>query len=182
MAPVRHASTSAWRFDPPPETSTPTRSNSGTEIYTARACHNPPYDPSTFPQMLQARYRGAPIAAADNEQQSKPHVEGAEHLTDGNLPVLLDEIEQRRHAPAPADDQRPAARRQDADEVPRDSSARDVRNAVDCHVLVQRQDRTAIRPVRAEERLPQRLGKPPRNAPQGAFDAGLPIVAGGQQY
>src|SRR6266536_6637690 len=123
--PERAASTRAWKFEPLPEASTPTRSSSGIGDR-PRAVPDLTHLENALPSRGQGPGSTGGISRAHDEQIADAHIEGAPHLGLLDPPALLDHAEDRRYRPRARVDHRLAPVGENAGEVLGDPTARDV--------------------------------------------------------
>src|SRR5205807_3219687 len=159
-APPPQPSMMACRFDPVPETSTPTRSRSGIQLYPPRIRGDGADDPRALPEAVEVGDRRLPLLAGDDEEEAEPHVERPKHLVIGDLPPLLDERKHGRHRPPISADDRPAPGRQDPHQIARDPPAGDMGDAANLDVPPKGEYRAGVRPVGPEERPAERFREP----------------------
>src|SRR5436309_12854245 len=114
--PERAASTRAWKLEPRPEASTPTRSSSGID-HRARPIADLAYLEDALPSRGEGVGGARHVACAHHEEIADAHVEGAPHLGVLDLAALLDHAEDRRHRPGPRVDHRLAASGKDAGQI-----------------------------------------------------------------
>ena len=103
---------------------------------------------------LDARQR----RLGDDQDEADAHVEDTVHLVVVDLPLALDELEDRRHVPRRAVDFAGDGLRENARNVVREAAARDVGHAVDLDLVVEEaSDGLEEAPVDGEERVADRL-------------------------
>src|SRR4030095_5060627 len=114
--PERAASTRAWKFEPLPEASTPTRSSSGIDDR-ARAIPDLAHLEDSLPARGEGLGGPDRVARAHHEEIADAHVEGAPHLGLLDPAALLDDAEDGRHGPRARVDHRLAALGKDARKI-----------------------------------------------------------------
>src|SRR4030095_4529291 len=159
--PERAASTRAWKLEPRPEASTPTRSSSGID-YRARPIANLAYLEDALPSRGEGVGGARHVARAHHEEIGDAHVEGAPHLRLLHLAALLDHAEDRRHRPGAPVDHRLAALGKDAGKILGDPAPRDVGHGEHGHAPEQVEHRLHIDARGLEELVSQTAAEPGR--------------------
>src|SRR5947207_2983160 len=123
--PERVASTSAWKFEPRPDASTPTRSRSGIDDG-PRAIPDLPHLEDALPSRAEGVGGAGHVARAHHQEIADAHVEGAPHLGFRDPAALLDHAEDGRRGPGARVDHRLAALGKNARKILGDAAPRDV--------------------------------------------------------
>src|SRR5882724_574845 len=146
----RAASTRAWKFEPLPEASTPTRSSSGID-HRPRAVPDLAHLEDALPRRGQGLDRAGRVTRAHDEEIADAHIEGAPHLGLLDPPALLNHAEDRRHGPGARDDHRLAPLGENALEVLGDPATRDVGHGEHGHASEQLEHGLDVNPRGFEE-------------------------------